>query len=258
MQIDIDIAMQYQVFGDPTALLTIEAAHYPGQIIQSQFIDIAGATVTRIQGESGVGQRIWAHLPNENLSLRYTARVDVTRCNTDISYLSAAPTHTLPSEAIGYLRPSRYCQSDMFPAFVSRRFGHLEGGARVAAIRDWVQAEMSYVPEASGPATTVLDTFAAREGVCRDYVHMVCALVRAAGIPARYASVYGPDVTPPDFHAVAQVWLEGDWHMVDATGMGNSDAMAMIAVGRDACDVAFMETPGPAMLIAQSVRVTPA
>lgn len=114
---------------------------------------------------------------------------------------------------------------------------------------------MSYVPASSSPATTVVDTFAAREGICRDYAHMVCALARAAGIPARFASVYAPDVDPPDFHAVAQVWLEGGWQFVDATGMSRPDEAVLIAVGRDACDAAFLETDLPAEPVAQSVAV---
>jgi transglutaminase-like putative cysteine protease len=85
---------------------------------------------------------------------------------------------------------------------------------------------------------------------------MVCALCRAAGIPARYVSVYGPGVQPPDFHAVAQVWLDGAWRIVDATGMCSADAVVVVAVGRDACDVAFMETETPAYLVTQSVLVT--
>ena len=144
----------------------------------------------------------------------------------------------------------------MFPAYVGSRFGSLDGGAKIAAIRDWVEEEMDYVPGASHAGTTALDTFAGRQGVCRDYAHMVCAMARAANIPARYASDYGPDVDPPDFHAVAQVWLDGAWHLVDATGMCGADEMVIVAVGRDACDSPFMETGGPAQLIYQNIQVT--
>ena len=115
-------------------------------------------------------------------------------------------------------------------------------GIKIIAIRDWVMAETTYTPGASHGGTTAVDTFQGRQGVCRDYAHLVCALSRAAGIPARYTSVYGPDVDPPDFHAVAEVWLGDAWHLVDATGMGTPDRLIIIASGRDAGDVAFMET----------------
>ncbi|MFC3616754.1 transglutaminase family protein, partial [Lutimaribacter marinistellae] len=86
--------------------------------------------------------------------------------------------------------------------------------------------------------------------------HLVCALSRASGIPARYASVYGLGVDPQDFHAVAQVWLDGDWHLVDATQMCSTAEMVMIGVGRDAFDAPFMETEDEANLLAQTVAVS--
>jgi len=256
MRIEIDVKMDYQLGPDAIAFLTIDAARTDGQTVVEDRLETGATELNRIDGEWGVGQRVWAQLPDDNLTLRYHALVDVTRPPADLETLASPPSHLLPAEAISFLRPSRYCQSDMFPAFAKRRFGGLEGGAKAAAIRDWVASEMTYVPGTSGPATTVVDTFAAREGICRDYAHMVCALARAAGLPARFASVYAPDVDPPDFHAVAQVWLDGGWQLIDATGMSTADEMAIIAVGRDACDVAFLETDLPAQLLDQTVTVT--
>ena len=91
--------------------------------------------------------------------------------------------------------------------------------------------------------------------MCRDYAHLLCAFARAGGVPARYVSGYSPGVTPPDFHACAEVWLDGGWHLVDPTGMSTPDTLAMIAVGQDAGDVAFMETGQPATVMYQDVRV---
>ena len=110
-------------------------------------------------------------------------------------------------------------------------------------------------PERQQGTTTALDTFASREGVCRDYAHLLVALARAAEIPARCVAAYAPDVTPPDFHAVAELWLDGGWHLVDATGMASPAEIARICVGRDATDIAFMTVFGTAQLIAQRVRV---
>ena len=76
-----------------------------------------------------------------------------------------------------------------------------------------------------------------------------------AKIPARIASVYAPSVNPPDFHAVVEVFLQGGWHLVDPTGMARADEMALVAVGRDATDVAFMTTMSFAHMRRQSVQV---
>jgi transglutaminase-like putative cysteine protease len=255
MRIAIDVDMTYHLGPSRLAMLAVEVARSAGQTVVAERLALDAASVHRIGGESGVGTRTWARLDDRAMQLRYTAQVDVTRADTALERLAGEPVHALPAEVFTYLRPSRFCQSDAFVGFVSNRFGELEGGARVAAIRDWVASEVRYLQASSDTQTTVVDTFARREGVCRDFAHLVCALVRAAGIPARYASVYAPRVDPPDFHAVAEVWLEGGWHVVDATGMCTAPEMALIGVGRDAFDAPFLETEDEAELVSQCVSV---
>lgn len=255
MRLGIDLEMTYGLGAGRWAMLAIEAARCAGQRVESEVLYIDDAQVARIAGESGLGTRIWAQLPHDRLHVSYRAEIDVTRPGADLENRAAAPIQALPAEALTYTRPSRFCQSDEFAGFVSRRFGDLSGGAKIAAIRDWVGTEIAYLEASSHQGTTVLDTFARREGVCRDFAHMVCALARAAGIPARYVSAYGLGVTPADFHALAEVWLEDGWHLVDATGMCSPDGVVVIGVGRDACDAPFMETLEDAFLVAQSVQV---
>lgn len=255
MLLKIDVNMQYALGDGSMVLLVIEAAQTEGQGVVHGQLDIADATLTRIDGEGGVGHRVWAQVAAQQMSLHYHAEVEITRPQIPLESLGPTPIHELPGDVLTYLRPSRFCQSDLFQDFTAQNFGALEGGRKMAAIRDWVASEIKYVPASSNPDTTVVDTFSTMEGVCRDYAHLVCALARAADIPARYASVYGPGVDPQDFHAVAQVWLEGGWHIVDATGMGSAADLVLIAVGRDAHDIAFMETRSFAQLVNQTVRV---
>jgi transglutaminase-like putative cysteine protease len=255
MRLEIDVNMQYMLGDASMVLLVIEAARMEGQTVLREQLEIADAMLTRIGGEGGVGQRVWAQVATEQMSLRYNAEVEITRPLIPLESLGSTPIHALPGDILTYLRPSRFCQSDLFQDFTAQNFGALEGGRKMSAIRDWVASEIRYVPASSNPDTTVVDTFSTMEGVCRDYAHLVCALARAADIPARYASVYGPGVDPQDFHAVAQVWLEGGWHIVDATGMGSASDLVLIAVGRDAYDIAFMETRSLALMVNQSVKV---
>ena len=95
-----------------------------------------------------------------------------------------------------------------------------------------------------------------RSGVCRDYAHLLVALARAGDIPARCVAAYAPGVDPPDFHAVAELWLDGEWRLVDPTGMANCQDLVRVCVGRDATDIAFMTIFGSASLIEQRVAVT--
>ena len=255
MPLQIDVKMHYRFPVPTTVFLAIEAAATDGQQILSQNMAVGNASLNWITGDSGVGQRLWAVVPGTEMVLDYTATVDVTRTSAFLPYLPATPLHLLPYDVVPYLRPSRYCQSDKFVAFIGKRFGHLQGGAKVIAIRDWIESELTYMPGASDSDTHVLETFASRQGVCRDYAHLLCAMVRAAQIPARAVAAYSPGVTPPDFHAVAEVWLDGAWHLVDPTGMGSPEDLVIVAVGRDAYDIAFMDSQAPAELLWQSVAV---
>jgi hypothetical protein len=44
-------------------------------------------------------------------------------------------------------------------------------------------------------------------GTCRDFAHLGIALCRATGVPARFAAVYAPGLTPMDFHAVFESFV---------------------------------------------------
>jgi transglutaminase-like putative cysteine protease len=162
----------------------------------------------------------------------------------------------LPGELTAYLLPSRYCQSDRLEGFVLREFAGLTGGPLASALSAWVTDSLDYRMGTSSGETTALDTFASRAGVCRDYAHLLVALARAGGIPARCVSAYAPGVDPPDFHAVAELWLDGGWRLVDATGMASCGDVARVCIGRDATDIAFMTVFGQAQLYEQVVRVT--
>ena len=152
--------------------------------------------------------------------------------------------------------PSRYCNGEPFEAFVRKTFGNLDGGAKIDSMRDWVETNLEYVSGASNGSTTAEDTFVQRRGVCRDFAHLLTAFARAAHLPARVVSVYAPGLTPPDFHAVVEVWLDGGWRLIDPTGMARPEEMAVICVGRDATDIAFMTVFGVATLNELRVLVT--
>jgi len=256
MILSIETELDYTLPAPADILLQIEAAIIPEQIVHHAFIDLSPAEhFARVKGQSDIGDRIWLRM-SEPLHVRYQATVETNRLLADVDSLDAVPTHLLPGETVDYLLPSRFCSSDQFQDFVEGEFPGTHGGTRVGAIRDWIAQTLTYTPGASDAMTTAADTFHSHLGVCRDYTHLMIALSRASGIPARYASVYGLGVEPQDFHAVAEVFLGGAWHIVDATGMSKPEAIAKIGVGRDAADVSFLTSFGPVMLQSQSVSVT--
>lgn len=256
MRLSIDVQLDYHAADHADLLLQIEVAALPDQRIESASLTLAGdVPFTRVAGHDGLGERIWLALQGR-FAAEYRAVVAVTRPLADLAALPRTPFAALPGEVVQYLMGSRYCPADLGHAFVDDAFGTLRGGALVLAMRDWIHRHFTYTPGASTAATTAADSFLSRRGVCRDYAHVMIALCRVSGIPARMASVYAPGVEPPDFHAVAEVYLGGAWHLVDPTRMADESAMARIAVGRDAADVAFLTSYEPVALTAQSVAVT--
>ena len=256
MILKLNVTLHYRLSEQMDLLLQIEAADLVDQRVRSAEIWTSDvAHFSRITADDGIGERIWIHAEGD-FSCTYLAEIDVDRPTLDISALPQTPLHLLPGETIKHLMPSRYCPSDQFQAFVEAEFGNLSGGARIAAMRDWIESALSYVPGSSHTQTTALDSFIQRQGVCRDFAHVLVTLSRASSIPARFASVYAPDVTPQDFHAVAEVFLAGSWYLIDPTGMADANTMARIGVGADASSVAFLTAFGSVDLINQSVSVT--
>ncbi len=258
MKLSIQAHLDYS-FEHPTdILLQIEAAALPEQIVEAAHIDLSPVShFARVAAHDAIGERIWIRAENR-LTVDYQATIAITRRVDDWRELSRIEPHRLPGETVQYLFGSRYCQSDLFSSFVDAEFAGIDGGARVLAIRDWIEQHFSYVPGVSNAETTAMESFVRREGVCRDYAHVMITLVRACGIPARMASVYALGVEPQDFHAVAEVFLGDEWHLVDATGMAKEGAMAKIGVGRDAADISFLTAYGFAAFNALRVSVQPA
>jgi len=256
MELDIAVRLEYGVSAPVDLLLQIEAAALDDQrIIQAELYTGWAGDGWAIMAESDVGRRLWFQVQNDFVC-NYTARVAIERQTPDLANLSQVLPRNLPGEVVRYLMPSRFCPSDEFQTFVNAEFGDSTGGARVLALRDWIEARFAYLPGVSGPQTTALDTFVQRQGVCRDFAHVLITMARASTIPARFASVYAPDVDPPDFHAVAEVYLDDAWHLVDPTGMADPSTIAKIGVGADAADVAFMTSFGAMMLRWQQVSVS--
>lgn len=254
MTLAIKTHLAFRFSAPADVILQVEAAETPHQIISAEVMECPAATHT-IVAEHGVGLRRWVGADGL-FRCDYSANVCITRQDEDIAILPATPLSQMPGDALSSLMPSRYCQGEMFDAPRREIFGTLSGGALIAAVSRWIGDNFTYAPGASDTETTAVDSFMQRRGVCRDYAHVLIAFARSAAIPARMASVYGPDVSPQDFHAIAQVYLDGAWRLVDPTGMSRADETAIIGVGRDAADVAFMTSFGFAAFEAMQIEVS--
>lgn len=166
----------------------------------------------------------------------------------------AAPASVDPLDAIVYLRPSRYVQSDTLTPFARDTFPGLDGAALVREVARWVHDHLDYRPDATSPTGGAVETLDSGAGVCRDYAHLTAALLRALDVPARVVSVYAPELEPMDLHAVVEALVEGRWVVVDSTRLAPRRGMIRMATGRDATDTAFeTNTLADVELLAMSV-----
>ena len=149
------------------------------------------------------------------------------------------------AERIVYRRPSRYAESDRLAPMAQAEFAGITDSAELlAAVSSWVGDRLSYVAGSSGPTDGAVDTMLERQGVCRDYAHLVIALLRGLEVPARLAAVYAPGLDPMDFHAVVEAAVGDTWRVVDATLLAPRSSLVRICTGRDAADTAFLSTYG--------------
>jgi len=255
MRLKIDARLDYHFPEAADVLLALEAAQMPDQVLVEDLLTVGTATpLTPVAGHQGIGRRTWTRGEGP-FTARYQATVDVMRVVTDLNGVRTLPLAALPGRVIHYLWPSRYCQPDRLKEFALDTFGGREGGGRVAAMAEWTRANLSYTPGCSDEQTNAFDTFSQKQGICRDFAHVMISFARALDIPARMVSAYAWKLDPPDFHAVVEVYLDGGWYLVDPTGLAPVDGLVRIAVGRDATDISFMTIFGAATLRGQSVAV---
>jgi transglutaminase-like putative cysteine protease len=246
IRIEFQLELHYEVdaYG-ADFVFNVHAAHTPRQAVSDEKLTISQSVPTEIHTDALTGNR-YLRLRAEPgpLHLSYLATLDLKHHFADPSQLAEVPVCRLPPEVIGYLYPSRYCQSDRLGRLAIRTFGGLrQGHARVQAIRDWVQAHVAFVSNTTNANTSAVDTLVDQVGVCRDFAHLMIALCRALSIPARFATGtdFGADpaLGPPDFHAYVEVYLGDRWYLFDPSGTAIPMGLIRLGTGRDAADVAF-------------------
>lgn len=254
--VSIDATLRYHLATPADILLAVEAIPMDDQRLVTDLLKVTGsAPLTAIDGMDGLGQRVWLHVGGQ-IDITYTATVELNRAPTTIAGLNTVQHAELPPAYIQYLMPSRYCPSDKFENFVATRFDAPDKGRQILQMAEWIYQSIAYVPGSTGFSTTASDIFIGRQGVCRDFAHLLIAFARAANVPARMVSAYALGLNPPDFHAVVEVYLDGRWHLVDATRLVPETNLIRIAVGRDATDVGFMTIFGSAQMLSQTVMVS--
>ena len=241
-QVELDVREEAEL------VWSVAVAHGPALSSEQLSLTVAGRRVDVTEVEVDDGGRLHVcTAPPGRLTLSYSAEVAG----------EAAPALVAPIDDIVYRRPSRYAESDELGPTAWAEFSTLEGKALLDAVSSWVGTQLYYVSGSSRPTDGATQTLLLRQGVCRDFAHLVIAMLRARNVPARLVAVYAPGLSPMDFHAVVEAAIDGRWYAVDATTMAPRQSLVRISTGRDASDTAFLTVQsGRADLVSINVSAT--
>lgn len=152
----------------------------------------------------------------------------------------------LPDDALKYLLPSRYCESDAFGQLATEiTTGQQPGYDQVSAIETWIRSSITYDSRFSEYSISAVDVNLRRCGVCRDFAHLGIALCRSINIPARMVVGYLNELEPMDLHAWFEAFVADRWYTFDATQPFLRNGYVVLGIGRDAADVAVYNQFGP-------------
>lgn len=246
IRIELQIDLRYEIDAQGADFVfNIHAARTPSQTIVAENLVLNQAIEYQVHTDPFSGNRYMRlhGLPGE-LLVSYTASIELNHHFAEPAQIAEVPVRNLPLDAMGYIYPSRYCQSDRLLRLANNEFGQLwQGYSRVLAIRDWVQRHVAFTSNTSNSTTSAVDTLIEQVGVCRDFAHLMIALCRALNIPARFTTGtdYGADpaLGPPDFHAYVEAYVGDRWYIFDPSGTAIPMGLVRFGTGRDAADVAF-------------------
>lgn len=234
---------------EPTAVFLQVAPPRNGELVESLAVSVDGVEIPVVEvAVPGSGRVHRFPSGPGRLEIVYDATVSGPLAIAEVG----------PAEEVVYLRPSRYAESDRLTSFAHGEFAGITRPEDIlGAVSSWVGTHLHYVPGSSRPTDGAVETLLGRQGVCRDFAHLVIALLRGLDIPARLTAVYAPGLEPMDFHAVAEAAIDGTWYVVDATLLAPRPSLLRICTGRDAADTAFLSTyGGEARLLWSSVTAS--
>lgn len=245
--------------------LRLQPIDWPGQRVESYALHVSPAgRTTPARAEAGLAHvtRLVVDEPVRRLTIESIARVAVDRLVPvpdagdptlgDVASLARASRDLSAAGPASYLFPSPlipldraiadYCAPDLDPGRNA-----LEAGIALARR---IQADFEFDNTATLVDTPPHEAFAKQRGVCQDFAQIMITGLRAAGLPAAYASGYirtlppegqerlvGADAT----HAWVLLWCgpERGWVGFDPTnGIWMASDHIIVAVGRDYAEIA--------------------
>jgi transglutaminase-like putative cysteine protease len=259
MEFQIKCRLGYEISGPASFLFNVAVTRNSFQRITTEHFEVAGAKSCQ---EMVIGGQRYHRATAQSgpVELIYEARVEATHeLFGDPSRLQVPLFEQIPAEALVFIYPSRFCQSDLLARLAKREFYQNEPGFyRVTRICNWIFERIEYLSGTTTPTTSAFDTVTELAGVCRDFAHLAIAFCRSLGIPARFVSAYAYGLNPPDFHVYFEAFLGGRWILFDPTRLAPQSSFVRIGHGRDAADTSFATIFGGAVMNKMELSMNPA
>lgn len=245
--------------------LRLKPIAWSGQTLEDYALSVEpGGEVGPARSEAGLANvmRLVVAHPARTLTIESRATVRVDRpvpmpsaadpTLAEIAAAARASRDMGPASPASYMFPSPRIPIDAgIAAWCAQELAPDRGALDAAislALR--IQREFAFDPTATLVDTPPNEAFAKRGGVCQDFAQIMIGGLRAAGLPAAYASGYIRTLPPPGkarlvgadaTHAWVMLWC-GEalgWVGVDPTnGIWMASDHIVMAIGRDYGDIA--------------------
>jgi transglutaminase-like putative cysteine protease len=200
-----------------------------------------------VDGGLGVSSQWTDDFGNEvvSVSLDEVDSIVTFRSRADVDIRATAGDSSVQSGDLGdkrYLEQTKLTSTDRPLRLVAASLARKSSGASLAAdVCSWTHGAIEYGYGTTSVRTTAAEAASGGRGVCQDFAHIMIALCRAAGLPARYVS--GHLVGEGGSHAWVEVLI------ADPSGplaiafdpthdRRTTERYLTVAVGRDYADVA--------------------
>lgn len=245
--------------------LRLKPIHWSGQRLIEHDLDILPAgRLTDARADASLANltRLVVDEPVTELEIVSCSRVEVDRevpqplpgdPDVDtVARLARESRDLSPAGPANYLFPSPLIPLD--PAIAAWCGESLAPGCPVLDagidLARRIQRDFAFDTNATVTETPPAEAFARRGGVCQDFAQIMIAGLRAAGLPAAYASGYLRTIPPPGqqrlvgadaTHAWVLLWCGPDrgWIGLDPTnGIWMAGDHIVMAIGRDYSEIA--------------------
>lgn len=198
-----------------------------GNIYRSEYIDMAQRIESFSDANNMAPNYVRSSIGNirfENTVYIYSKILNYYKENRILpNYVYVSKWNNVNSELLPYLKPSLNCQSDNKAIIsLSRDVASGSDYDKATKIFNWVRDKVSY-SFYYNTKYGALGTLNGRKGNCCDQTHLLIALSRAAGLPAKYVNGECTFRSGKRYgHVWAQIYVNNKWYNADAISSSNS------------------------------------